>query len=139
MTWEVAYIYTIRSKTQQAREIPANIARELKRWKKLQEGYMSNHGIDLKVTPEIVVFSNPHNDLKGYSYSSYSRGWADIREAVKDKMRGHRCSPHPYTIYSMRSTFIEDHALKGTPVFEVAEMAGHSVIETQKTKRPMRD
>ena len=33
----------------------------------------------------------------------------------------------------MRSTFIEDHALKGTPVFEVAEMAGHSVIETQKT------
>ncbi len=33
----------------------------------------------------------------------------------------------------MRSTFIEDHLLKGTPVFEVAEMAGHSVNETQKT------
>ena len=33
----------------------------------------------------------------------------------------------------MRSTFIEDHLLKGTPVFEVAEMAGHSVTETQKT------
>ena len=39
----------------------------------------------------------------------------------------------PYTIYSMRSTFIEDHLLKGTPVYEVAEMAGHSVMETQKT------
>ena len=36
VTWEVAYIYTIRSKTQHAREIPANIARELKRWKRLQ-------------------------------------------------------------------------------------------------------
>ena len=70
VTWEVAYIYTIRSKTQQAREIPANIARELKRWKKLQEGYMRDHGIDLKASPETVVFSNPHNDLKGYSYSS---------------------------------------------------------------------
>jgi len=33
----------------------------------------------------------------------------------------------------MRSTFIEDHLLKGTPVFEVAEMAGHSAMETQKT------
>ena len=33
----------------------------------------------------------------------------------------------------MRSTFIEDHLLKGTPVYEVAEMAGHSVVETQKT------
>ena len=70
---------------------------------------------------------------RGYSYSSYTRGWADIRNAVKDKMRGHRFSPHPYTIYSMRSTFIEDHLLKGTPVFEVAEMAGHSVMEMQKT------
>ena len=133
VTWEVAYIYTIRSKTQQAREIPANIARELKRWKKLQQQYMKEQGIDLKVTPETVVFSNPHNDLKGYSYSSYTRGWADIRKAVKAKMHGHRFSPHPYTIYSMRSTFIEDHLLKGTPVFEVAEMAGHSVMETQKT------
>ena len=94
---------------------------------------MREHGIDLKVSPETVVFSNPHNELKGYSYSSYTRGWADIRDAVKYKMRGHRFSPHPYTIYSMRSTFIEDHLLKGTHVFEVAEMAGHSVMETQKT------
>ena len=31
VTWEVAYIYTFKSKTQQAREIPAKIARELKR------------------------------------------------------------------------------------------------------------
>ena len=133
VTWEVAYIYTIRSKTQQAREIPANIARELKRWKKFQEQYINERGLEQRITPETIVFSNPHNELKGYSYSSYTRAWSDVRNAVKDKMRGHRFSAHPYTIYSMRSTFIEDHLLKGTPVFEVAEMAGHSVIETQKT------
>ena len=33
----------------------------------------------------------------------------------------------------MRSTFIEEHLLKGTPVIEVAEMEGHSVMEIQKT------
>ena len=80
-----------------------------------------------------MVFSIPHNNLKGYSYSSYQRGWIDTRNAVKDKRRGHRFSPHHYAIYSMRSTFIEDHLLKGSPVFEVAEMAGHRMIKTQKT------
>ena len=33
----------------------------------------------------------------------------------------------------MRSTFIEDQLMKGTPVIEVAEMAGHDVRETQRT------
>ena len=33
----------------------------------------------------------------------------------------------------MRSTFIEDQLMKGTPVMEAAEMAGHDVRETQRT------
>jgi len=50
-SWEVAYIYTIRSKTKQAREIPVNQARELRRWKKLQEEYPP--GFRKVVTPLI--------------------------------------------------------------------------------------
>jgi integrase len=132
-TWEVAYIYTIRSKTKQAREIPVNQARELRRWKKLQEQYLNTHAIDTKISKETLVFGNPHNSFKAYGYSNYQRSWREAREALQDKLKGHRFSHHHYTIYSMRSTFIEDHLLKGTPVFEVAEMAGHSVTETQKT------
>jgi hypothetical protein len=131
--WEVAYIYTIRSKTKQAREIPVNQARELRRWKKLQEQYLSDHSLDTKITRETLVFGNPHNGFQAYGYTNYQRSWREVREAVQDKLSGHRFSRHHYTIYSMRSTFIEDHLLKGTPVFEVAEMAGHSVTETQKT------
>ena len=33
----------------------------------------------------------------------------------------------------MRSTFIEDQLMKGTPVMEVAEMDGHDARETQRT------
>jgi hypothetical protein len=132
-SWEVAYIYTIRSKTKQAREIPVNQARELRRWKKIQESYITEHGLDLKLTKDTLVFGNPHNELKTYAYSNYQRAWKEDRDAVEEKLNGHRFSQHHYTIYSMRSTFIEDHLLKGTPVFEVAEMAGHSVNETQKT------
>ena len=131
--WEVAYVYTIRSKTKQAREIPVNQARELRRWKKIQEDYLAERKSILQITRNTLVFGNPNNDFKAYGYTNYQRSWREIREALKDKFRGHRFSKHPYTIYSMRSTFIEDHLLKGTPVFEVAEMAGHSVIETQKT------
>ena len=131
--WLVSYIHTIRSKTKQAREIPANQARELIRWKKLQEQYITQRGLRQSIDRETIVFSNPNNELKGYGYSNFQRSWKDVLEAVETKLKGHRFSPHPYTIYSMRSTFIEDHLLKGTPVFEVAEMAGHSVTETQKT------
>ena len=131
--WLVSYIYTIRSKTKQAREIPANQARELIRWKQFQEDYIASK--ELKVAPnsETVIFSNPNNELKGYGYSNFQRSWKEVLDALESKLIGHRYSPHPYTIYSMRSTFIEDHLLKGTPVYKVAEMAGHSVMETQKT------
>jgi integrase len=131
--WLVSYIYTVRSKTKQAREIPANQARELIRWKKLQQEYMEARGLKQTVDRETIVFSNPNNELKSYGYSNFQRSWKDVLDAVSPKLKGHRFSPHPYTIYSMRSTFIEDHLLKGTPVYEVAEMAGHSVMETQKT------
>jgi integrase len=131
--WLVSYIYTVRSKTKQAREIPANQARELMRWKKLQQEYMEARGLKQTVDRETIVFSNPNNELKSYGYSNFQRSWKDVLDAVGPKLKGHRFSPHPYTIYSMRSTFIEDHLLKGTPVYEVAEMAGHSVMETQKT------
>jgi integrase len=131
--WLVSYIYTVRSKTKQAREIPANQARELMRWKKLQQEYMEARGLKQTVDRETIVFSNPNNELKSYGYSNFQRSWKDVLDAVSPKLKGHRFSPHPYTIYSMRSTFIEDHLLKGTPVYEVAEMAGHSVMETQKT------
>jgi len=131
--WLVSYIYTIRSKTNQAREIPANQARELIRWKQFQEEYITSKNLKASIDRETFVFSNPNNELKSYGYSNFQRSWKEVLEAVQSKLKGHRYSPHPYTIYSMRSTFIEDHLLKGTPVYEVAEMAGHSVVETQKT------
>jgi len=131
--WLVSYIYTIRSKTNQAREIPANQARELIRWKQFQGEYITSKNLKASIGRETFVFSNPNNELKGYGYSNFQRSWKEVLEAVQSKLKGHRYSPHPYTIYSMRSTFIEDHLLKGTPVYEVAEMAGHSVVETQKT------
>ena len=133
VSWEVSYINTIRSKTQRAREIPANQARELRRWKKWVQEYIEKKNLSVKITRDTLVFGQPDFYWKPFSYKHFGEMWREIRNELKDKLEGHRFSEHPYTMYSLRSTFIEDHLLKGTPVMEVAEMAGHSVVETQKT------
>ena len=43
------------------------------------------------------------------------------------KLVGHKFSEKPYTLYSMRSSFIEDHLIKGTDIFLLARIAGHDV------------
>ena len=133
VSWEVAYVRTIRSKTQQAREIPANQARELRRWKEFLEGFIESKELTSKITRETLVFGQPHNGWQAFCYNHIGETWREVRRELGDKLKGHRFSPHPYTVYSLRSSFAEDHLLKGTPVLEVAEMMGHSVVETQKT------
>lgn len=129
---EICYIATIRSKTKQTREIPTNQSRELVRWKKFQEDYIEEHKLPVMITPDSYVFGNPSMDMKPMTYRQYFNSWNEIRGAVKSQMKGHRFSPHPYTLYSLRSTFIEEHLQKGTDVLTVAEMAGHSVVMTQR-------
>ena len=136
--WEVAYVSTIRSKTKAPREIPANQARELRRWKEFVLEQCERFNLPLP-TKETEVFGNPFprsgspDGWRAYHRSSFSETWREIRKALSGKLSGHRYSPHPYTLYSLRSTFIEDHLLKGTPVVEVARMAGHSIVETQRS------
>lgn len=133
VSWEVAYIRTIRSKTQKAREIPANQARELRRWKAWLEEYIKEKGINTTITRDSLVFGQPQYAWESFCYKHISESWREIRKELADQLKGHPFSPHPYTVYSLRSSFAEDHLLKGTPVIEVAEMMGHSVVETQKT------
>ncbi|AII46178.1 hypothetical protein KR49_06905 [Synechococcus sp. KORDI-49] len=134
VSWEVAYINTIRAKTQQAREVPANQARELRRWKEWLEEYIeSNNMKNVEINKNTLVYGDVRRNWTGFSHKHYGEVWRDIREELKDKLTGHRFSPHPYTLYSLRSTFIEDQLMKGTPVMEVAEMAGHDIRETQRT------
>jgi len=136
--WEVAYVSTIRSKTKAPREIPCNQARELRRWKDFVADYCISHKLPLP-TKDTPVFGNPFprsgspEGWRPYHRTSFSGTWREIRASLKDKLNGHRYSPHPFTLYSLRSSFIENHLLKGTPVIEVARMAGHNIQETQRS------
>ena len=131
----VAYITTIRSKTKQAREIPCNQGRELRRWANYQKKYMAEWGIDHKITPNDYVFMNPFNDFEPASQARMRQTWRTVVDGLdkEGKLKGHKFSNHRYTLYSMRSTFIEDHLLKGTDVFLIARIAGHDVKTLMQT------
>ena len=131
----VAYITTIRSKTKQMREIPCNQGRELKRLIKYQRKYLEEWEIDYKITNESYVFFNPWNDFGQSSQARIRQTWRNICDQLKEegKLKGHKFSDHKYTLYSMRSTFIEDHLLKGTDIFLVARIAGHDVKTLMQT------
>ena len=46
---------------------------------------------------------------------------------LEGKLKGHKFSDRKYTLYSMRSTFIEDHLIKRTDLYLLARVSGHSV------------
>ena len=49
------------------------------------------------------------------------------------KHQGHKFSDRPYTLYSMRSTFIENHILRGTDAYLLARICGNSVATIMQT------
>ena len=81
------------------------------------------------------VFATPWNEMKPPHQRSLQRSWKEIIDYLSQqgKLKGHRFSDKPYTMYSMRSTFIEDHLLKGTDIFLLARIAGHDVKELMRS------
>ena len=125
----VAYITTIRSKTKQPREIPCNQGVELRRWIKFLKTFTASVDIDHTFIPNDYVFANPLNEFKPPHQNRIGRTWRLLIRQLQaeGKLKGHKFSDKPYTLYSMRSTFIEDHLIKGTDIFLLARIAGHDV------------
>jgi len=119
----IAYISTIRKKTSAPREIPCNLAYLFKRWMKfLQE-------LDVEVNPDDFVFAQIYNEKKEPSQARIRQTWRKIVDQLSSegKLKGHKFSDRKYTLYSMRSTFIEDHLIKRTDLYLLARVSGHSV------------
>ena len=125
----IAYITTIRSKTKQPREIPCNQGKELRRWMRFMRKSLKEWNIDYTFTGDSHVFFNPFNDFKPMSQARVRQTWRKLVDKLnaEGKLKGHKFSDHKYTLYSMRSTFIEDHLMKGTDIFLLARIAGHDV------------
>tara|TARA_R110002012_G_scaffold307977_1_gene513865 strand:- start:186 stop:782 length:597 start_codon:yes stop_codon:yes gene_type:complete len=136
--WEVVYVSTTRAKTKASREIPCNQARELRRWKEFIVEQCERFALPLP-TANDYVFGNPFprsgssTGWRTYPYKQFNTSWREVRDALKGRLRGHRHSDHPYSLYSLRSSFIEDCLNRGVDVVSVARMAGNSIVEIQRS------
>ena len=96
---------------------------------------MDEHNIKWELNADSYVFANPWNEMKPVHLRKVQLNWRNITDKLskEGKLKGHRFSDKPYTLYSMRSTFIEDHLLKGTDLFLLARIAGHDVKELMQS------
>ena len=122
----IAYITTMRAKTQRVREIPCNLGYVFKRWRYFLQKEM---GPTHFIKGEDYVFGQAWNEGKPANQRKIGQHWRWIVDKLTDmgEIQGHKFSDRPYTLYSMRSTFIENHLLKGTDIFLLARICGNSV------------
>ncbi len=123
----VSYIFVKQSKTGNQREIPCNLGKAFVRLKKHQVKYLQDRGHPWKVTPNSLVFGQPDKEFKPYTYNTFTTAWWRMMRALDGLLIGHKFSDRNYTIYSMRSTYIENMLLHGMDIFLLSRICGHSV------------
>ena len=141
----IAYLTVTDSKTGMKREIPANVGSTLLRWMKYRVTYIKQHMPNLYqqlIVNQLdqLVFGNPYNEFRPYSLVSYQHSWREIISGCHNKLRGNKFSERPYTLYSLRKTFIEQHLIAGLDIFLLARLCGHSVkvLETHYERMDIR-
>ena len=119
-----AVLYIRESKTGVPREIPTNTGKYFIRWRQFCDEFRKENALP-KIQPNDYVFSNPFTE-RPYPYSQPSIAW--------DKMRinlSHLLTPtnsgKPYTLYSLRSSYITNQINEGKDVYLIKKITGHSL------------
>ncbi len=127
----IVYVTTTRAKTKKTREIAVDFAFQLQEWVELIKGYKKGHGLDPLVSTD-YVFGDPRRNMKPYAYNSYNEQWVSLRGQVEHNLQGSRYSNKKYTLYSLRTSFIEDRLKAGVSIFDVATQAGNTAAIIQQ-------
>ena len=113
-------------KTGMPREVTANCADRLIAWRDRVDAYTSER-LGKKRKDTDLIFGCYHNDGKPYTYSNISRAWRDIRDRCEDRFIGPRnTKTNSYTIYSLRSSRVNELVNAGVDPLVIAKQLGHS-------------
>ena len=132
--WEDNYklkLHIRKSKTGKRRDVlcRSNAANRLMGWLSFQNEYLQG----FKPKQEALIFGKAEDLLeKTYSYCYLSARWREVIENCSLMLEGNRFSEQGYTLYSLRSTFIEDCITDGLDVYLVARLVGNSVDVIQR-------
>lgn len=122
----VAEINIRKTKTKEPRQVPANCGKQLKEWLDFQKEFAARYyseGIKRVFNKDSYVFSNMNNNCEPYAISHFQQTLRAIYRRLD--LRGHWSSDKPYTLYSLRSTFIDEQLMKDTPIAVLSMMTGH--------------
>ncbi len=119
-----ATLYIRESKTGQPREIPTNTGEYFLRWRRICDQIRKDNGLP-KLTDKDFVFFNPFTN-RPYPYTQCSKSWAQMRENLSLVLEGSR-SGKPYTLYSLRSSYITNQIDEGKDVYLIKKITGHSL------------
>ena len=145
---EIAHCVLRSSKTGAMRISSCNCVYVFDRWLAFQKEWMKINNKPMEITPNSLVWGCPYKNGLPLSYSRFKDMWDEIRHDCEGQLKGHIFSEERYTIYSMRSTFIEDNLIQGKDIFLIAKAAGHDVktlmkhyerIDPRKRSREMTD
>ena len=136
--WEDDYklkLHIRKSKTGKRRDVlcRSNAASNLLEFLKFQRKWMASNNFTFTPNDDSLLFGKPDDYFeKTLAYRHIDSYWEQVRQALKDKLEGNRFSERKYTIYSLRSTFIEDCITDNLDVYLVARLCGNSVDVIQK-------
>ena len=132
----VAHLFIRKSKTGLARTVPTNknVARRLAFWIAYVNAWWVKQKWNRKIEPLDYVFGRANNNMQPYHYSVFEREWRTARNCLTDqnKLKGNPFSDDPYTLYSLRSTYIESQLMNGVDIHTVARVCGHSVAVLER-------
>ena len=129
-------IFVRKSKTGRKRVVPltSNAADNFMEFRKYQDMWFEHYKPGFKMSADSLLFGKPNEGMeKGYVYRYVNEIWADyILAKVKDKLKGNKFSDRPYTVYSLRTSFITKCIERGLDVYLTAELVGNSVTIIQR-------
>lgn len=128
-------IFLHHTKTGRPRDIicRSNAAERIVKFRQFQRQYFTEHHMPAP-TEDSLFFGKPSEMMeKTYSHRYLDQVWRnEIIEPIKDQLEGNKYSSQSYTIYSLRSTFIENCILDGIDIYTVATLCGNSVKTIQR-------
>ena len=136
--WQDNYklkIHIRKSKTGKKRDVlcRSNAASNLLDFLKFQRTWLDQSNCTFIVKDDSLIFGKPDEHFdKTLSYRRFDEYWDEVRKAVQSKLEGNKFSDRKYTLYSLRSTFIENCITDGMDVYLVARLCGNSVDVIQK-------
>jgi len=126
----IAEINIRKTKNGEPRQVPARCGMQMKEWFEYQQNYVKEYGISRPFNKDSFVFITSDFNDKAYSIQMFSKHIRMIYRSLD--LTGHWASDKPYTLYSLRSTFVDAMLMEDTPIAMLSLMTGHSVTVLQK-------